>query len=159
MVLVARDLMNGNLRLADMGFKEEAGGYDAIAAGFQGKRQWTDGKLNGDVMETLLNTSFDSDGLRQPQVFATEGDALNGIAMLLGSLLTQRPQFFSDVRTYWSPEAVRRVTGHELTGRAAGGFVDFRNSGASTLNATECEAEADGTPVIKHWWDLTEDDI
>lgn len=159
MVLVARDLMDGNPELARMGFKEEAGGYDAIAAGFQGQRQWTDYKPNGDLMETLLNTGFDWDGPHRPAVFATEGDCLNGMAMLLGNLLTQRPMLFSDVRTYWSPDAVERVTGHRPEGRAAGGFVDLRNSGASTLDACGCETDEHGRPTIKRWWELTDEDI
>lgn len=159
MLLVARDLMDGNPVLAEMGFEEEAGGYNAIAAGFQGQRQWTDYKPNGDLMETLMTTTFDWDGPRPEKVFATEGDAGNAIAMLLNSVLTHRPQLFSDVRTYWSPEAVERVTGYRLEGLAAGGFIDLRNSGATTLNATGAERDADGQPVIKHWWELTAADI
>ena len=159
MTLIVRDMMEGNPRLAQLGFEEEAGGYDAIAAGFQGQRQWTDYKPNGDVMETLLNTSFDWNGKRRPRVMATEGDSLNGITMLLNNVLTHRPQLFSDVRTYWSPQAVQRVTGHQLAGVAAGGFVDYRNSGSTTLNATGAEQDADGRPTIKPWWEITEEDI
>jgi len=159
MVLVARDLMEGNPRLAELGFVEEAGGHNAIAAGFQGQRQWTDYKPNGDIMETLLNTTFDWNGKRQEVVFATEGDACNGLAMLFNSVLTNRPQLFSDVRTYWSPDAVKRVTGYELEGVAAEGFIDLRNSGATTLNATGQEKDAEGNPVIKPWWEITEEEI
>lgn len=159
MLLVTRDLMEGNPRLAELGFVEEAGGHDAIAAGFQGQRQWTDYKPNGDIMETLLNTTFDWNGKRPEKVFATEADAGNAIAMLFNSVLTQRPQLFSDVRTYWSPQAVKRVTGHTLEGVAKDGFIDLRNSGATTLNATGQEKDADGKPVIKRWWELTEEDI
>ncbi|WP_303324301.1 L-fucose isomerase [Actinomyces radicidentis] len=159
MLLIGRDLMEGNPRLAELGFAEEAGGHDAIAAGFQGQRQWTDYKPNGDIMETLLNTTFDWNGKRQEKVFATEGDAGNGLAMLFNSVLTQRPQLFSDVRTYWSPESVKRVTGYTLEGHAADGFIDLRNSGATTLNATGQEKDEDGKAIIKHWWEITDEDI
>ena len=159
MTLIARDLMHGNPKLAEMGFAEEAGGHNAICGGFQGQRQWTDYKPNGDIMETLLNTTFDWNGRRQEDIFATEADALNGVSMLMNNVLTARPQLFSDVRTYWSPEAVERVTGHKLTGAASGGFVDYRNSGASTMNATGEEKDADGRPIIKHWWEITDADI
>ncbi len=36
MILIARDLMVGNDKLAEAGFGEEALGHNAIAAGFQG---------------------------------------------------------------------------------------------------------------------------
>ncbi|MBV7292599.1 L-fucose isomerase [Corynebacterium sp. CCM 8835] len=159
MTLVANDLMNGNPKLAEMGFAEEAHGHDAIAAGFQGQRQWTDYKPNGDLLETILNTSFDWNGKRQPSILATEGDVLNGLAMLLNNLLTNRAQLFSDVRTYWSPEAVKRVTGYELSGHAANGFVDLRNSGATTLDGACGAKDADGNPTIKPWWEMTDEDI
>lgn len=159
MLLVARDLMEGNPRLAELGHIEEAGGHDAIAAGFQGQRQWTDCRPNGDIMETLLNTSFDWNGPRKESVFATEADACNALAMLFNSVLTHRPQLFSDVRTYWSPQAVKRVTGHELDGVAAQGFIDLRNSGATTLNATGQERDEQGRPVIKPWWQITPEEI
>ena len=118
MTMIMRDLMKGNPRLLEAGFKEEALGHNALLAGFQGQRQWTDFYPNGDFSEALLNTSFDWNGIRQAYVVATENDSLNGVAMLFGHLLTNTAQIFSDVRTYWSPEAVRRVTGRELTGRA-----------------------------------------
>ena len=159
MLLIGRDLMEGNPALADLGFVEEAEGHDAIAAGFQGQRQWTDYKPNGDILETFLNTTFDWNGKRPEKVFATEGDAGNAVAMLFNSVLTHRPQLFSDVRTYWSPEAVERVTGYKLEGRAENGFIDLRNSGATTLNATGQEKDAEGNPIIKHWWEITEADI
>lgn len=159
MTLIAGDLMSGNPALADKGFEEEAGGYDAIVAGFQGQRQWTDYKPNGDLLETLLNTSFDWTGKRQPKIVATEGDVLNGMTMLFNHLLTNRAQLFSDVRTYWSPDAVARVTGHELTGHAAGGFIDLRNSGATTLDAVMGARDADGNPTIKPWWEMGDDEI
>ncbi|NOZ50645.1 MAG: L-fucose isomerase [Chloroflexi bacterium] len=154
MTMIVRDLMVGNPRLAESGFGEEALGHNAIAAGFQGQRQWTDHYPNGDMMEGLLNTSFDWTGLRQPTIVATENDALNGVGMLFGHLLTGTAQIFSDVRTYWSPEAVKRVTGYELSDRAAGGFLHLINSGPTALDATG-QQEIDGQPVIKPFWEIT----
>ncbi|MCM1071532.1 MAG: L-fucose isomerase [Alistipes timonensis] len=159
MTLIMRDLMQGNPRLLEMGFKEEAMGHNAIAAGFQGQRQWTDFYPNGDFPEALLNTSFDWNGIREPFVLATENDALNGVAMLFGHLLTNRAQIFSDVRTYWSPEAVRRVTGKELTGRAAGGIIHLINSGATTLDGTGRAVDTDGAPAMKPHWEMTPADV
>ena len=157
MTLIARDLMVGNPRLAELGFGEEANGHGALAAGFQGQRQWTDGLPNGDLMETILNTTFDWNGKRAPYMLATENDALNGASMVFNYLLTNKSQLFSDVRTYWSPEAVERVTGHKLEGRAAGGVIDLRNSGSTTLDGTFA-ATQDGENVIKNWWELTDED-
>lgn len=158
MTLIIRDLMKGNPKLREMGFLEEALGHNAIAGGFQGQRQWTDFYPNGDFSEALLNTSFDWNGIREAYVFATENDACNGVAMLFGHLLTNRAQFFSDVRTYWSPEAVRRVTGKELTGRAAGGMIHLINSGATTLDGTGQVCDADGQPTMKPHWEMTDED-
>ncbi len=159
MTIIMRDLMIGNPRLLEMGFKEEALGHNAIAAGFQGQRQWTDFYPNGDYSEALLNTSFDWNGIREAFVLATENDACNGVAMLFGHLLTGTSQIFSDVRTYWSPEAVKRVTGKELTGRAADGIIHLINSGATTLDATGAMTDADGAPVMKQVSDITENDV
>ena len=159
MVLIGRDLMIGNPKLADAGYGEEAAGHNAIVGGFQGQRQWTEYKPNGDLMETLLNTTFDWSGPRQPLTFATENDALNGVSMLFNHLLTNRTQMFSDVRTYWSPEAVERVTGHKLTGHAEGGFLDLRNSGATTLDAAGAMTDDEGNPCLKEWWNVTEADM
>ncbi|MDE6380798.1 MAG: L-fucose isomerase [Muribaculaceae bacterium] len=159
MTLIVRDLLKGNPKLREMGFKEEALGHNAIAGGFQGQRQWTDFYPNGDFTEALLNTSFDWNGIREAFVLATENDACNGVAMLFGHLLTNRAQFFSDVRTYWSPEAVYRVTGKELTGRAAGGMIHLINSGATTLDGTGQSADNNGVPVMKPHWDMTEEDM
>lgn len=159
MTLIVRDLMKGNPKLLEMGFKEEALGHNAIAGGFQGQRQWTDFYPNGDFTEALLNTSFDWNGIREAFVLATENDACNGVAMLFGHLLSNRAQFFSDVRTYWSPEAVYRVTGKELTGRAAGGMIHLINSGATTLDGTGQSVDANGVPVMKTHWDMTETDV
>jgi L-fucose isomerase len=153
MALIARDLMVGNSKLADMGFKEQAAGHNALAGGFQGQRQWTDYYPNGDFLEAILTTSFDWNGVRQPYIVATENDALNGMSMLFGHLVTGGAQLFSDVRTYWSPMAVERVTGHTLSGRGEGGFLHLINSGPSALDWTgEPQAK------VKPWWDITEAD-
>jgi len=157
MALIARDLMVGNPRLAELGFAEEANGHNAIAGGFQGQRQWTDFYPNGDFMEAILNTSFDWSGIRQPYIVATENDALNGATMLLGHLLTGTAQIFADVRTYWSPQAVKRVSDYELTGRAAGGILHLINSGPAALDGTG-QQQHDGQPVMKPWWDVTSKD-
>jgi L-fucose isomerase len=159
MTLIVRDLMQGNPKLRELGFKEEALGHNAIAAGFQGQRQWTDYKPNGDYTEALMNTSFDWNGIREAFVLATENDACNGVAMLFGHLLTGRGQMFSDVRTYWSPEAVKRVTGKELTGRAAGGIIHLINSGATTLDATGASLNEAGEPCMKPSYEMTEADV
>ena len=157
MSLIARDVMSGNPRLAELGFGEEALGRNAIVSGFQGQRQWTDYQPNGDFLEAVLNTSYDWNGHRQPYIVATENDSLNGATMLFGHLLTNTAQIFADVRTYWSPKAVKRVTGHELSGRASGGMIHLINSGACTLDATGWH-EIDGQPAIKPWWDVTSEE-
>jgi L-fucose isomerase len=157
MALIARDLMVGNPRLEELGYGEEALGHNAIAAGFQGQRQWTDHFPNGDFMEAMLNSTFDWNGIRQPYIVATENDALNGVVMLFGHLLTGRAQMFSDVRTYWSPDAVQRVTGYELKGEAADGFLHLINSGPTALDATG-QMEVDGKPVMKRHWNVTPED-
>ncbi len=154
MALIARDLMIGNPRLAELGFGEEALGHNAIAAGFQGQRQWTDHFPNGDFMEAILCSSFDWTGIRQPFILATENDHLNGISMLFGHLLTGTAQIFADVRTYWSPEAVKRVTGYELTGRAEGGILHLINSGPTALDGTG-QQSVDGQPAMKPYWEIT----
>ncbi|HVM61069.1 MAG TPA: L-fucose isomerase [Verrucomicrobiae bacterium] len=157
MALITRDLMIGNPKLAEMGFGEEALGHNSIAAGFQGQRQWTDHLPNGDFLEAILCSSFDWNGIRQPFVVATENDSLNGATMLFGHLLTGGAQVFADVRTYWSPEAVKRVTGKELTGDAEGGILHLINSGPAALDATG-EQEIDGRPAMKPWWTITPDE-
>ena len=158
MTIIVMDLMHGNPKLRNMGFKEEALGHNAIAGGFQGQRQWTDWMPNGDFTETLLNTNFDWNGRREPSILATENDSLNGTAMLMAHLLTNRPQIFSDVRTYWSPEAVKRVTGKELTGKAAPGIIHLINSGATTMDGCGQSSDAEGNPVMKPFWEMTEED-
>ncbi len=158
MTIIVMDLMHGNPKLREMGFKEEALGHNAIAGGFQGQRQWTDWMPNGDFTETLLNTNFDWNGRREPSILATENDSLNGTAMLMAHLLTNRPQIFSDVRTYWSPEAVKRVTGKELTGKAAPGIIHLINSGATTMDGCGQSSDAEGNPVMKPFWEMTGED-
>jgi L-fucose/D-arabinose isomerase len=158
MTMIARDLMVGNPRLAELDWGEEASGHNAILGGFQGQRHWTDHSPNGDFMEAILNTSFDWNGRRSPYVFATENDSLNGVCMLFGNLLTNTAQIFADVRTYWSPSAVKRVTGFDLTGLAANGLIHLINSGAASLDATG-EMEQDGKPVMKSFWQINDSDI
>ena len=158
MTIIVMDLMHGNPKLREMGFKEEALGHNAIAGGFQGQRLGPDWRPNGDFTDTLLNTNFDGKGRREPSILATENDSLNGTAMLMGHLLTNRPQIFSDVRTYWSPEAVKRVTGKELTGKAAPGIIHLINSGATTMDGCGQSSDAEGNPVMKPFWEMTEED-
>lgn len=158
MTLIIRDLMIGNPKLLEMGFKEEAIGHNAIAAGFQGQRQWTDFRPNGDFSEAILNSSFDWNGIREAYILATENDALNGVSMLFGHLLTNTAQLFSDVRTYWSPEAVKRVTGKELTGRAANGIIHLINSGSTTLDGTG-KQQLNGEPSLKPHWEITQQEV
>jgi len=158
MTLIARDLMVGNPRLAELGFEEESLGHNAIAGGFQGQRQWTDHLPNGDFMEAILNSSFDWSGIRQPYIFATENDSLNGVAMLFGHLLTCTAQVFADVRTYWSPAALKRVVGYEARDVAAGGLIHLINSGAAALDGSGRE-EIDGRPAIKPFWAITRQEV
>lgn len=154
MTMIIRDLMVGNPRLDALGFGEEALGHNAIAGGFQGQRAWTDHSPNGDFAEAMLTSSFDWNGIRAPYMVATENDCLNGVGMLMNHLLTNTAQIFADVRTFWSPEAVKRVTGHQLTGRAAGGIIHLINSGAATLDGTG-EQTRDGQPAMKPFWEIT----
>ena len=157
-MMVIRDLMHGNPRLLEMGYKEEALGHNAIAGGVQGQRQWTDYKPNFDFPEALMCTSFDWNGIREADVLATENDSLNGISMLFGHLLSNRGVMFSDIRTYWSPEAVKRVTGKAPEGCAANGFIHLINSGATTLDATGAMSDAKGEPIMKPHWEMTDAD-
>lgn len=159
MTLIARDLMVGNPILSEMGYGEEALGHNAIVAGFQGQRQWTDYFPNGDFMEAILNSSFDWNGKRQPYILATENDSLNGVAMLFGHLLTATAQIFADVRTYWSPDAVKRVTGKKLTGLAENGIIHLINSGPAALDGTGRQKDINGNPVIKPFWEITDEEI
>ena len=159
MAVIIKDLMNGNKNLPE-GCEEEAVGHNAIAAGFQGQRQWTDFYPNGDFAEAILNSSFDWNGAREPYVLATENDVLNGLGMLFMKLLTNKAQIFADVRTYWSGDAVKRVTGYEIEGKAkeADGFIHLINSGAACLDANGESKDADGNNVMKAWYDVTEED-
>ncbi len=159
MTMIFRDLMQGNSRLADMGFGEEALGHNAIAGGFQGQRQWTDFMPDGDFSEAILNSSFDWNGIREPLVFATENDTLNGVTMLLQHLLTGLPQMFSDIRTCWTARSYARITGKALEGPAENGFIYLINSGSTALDATGRMTGRDGNPVMKHFRDITEEDV
>jgi len=159
MVLIGRDLMIGNPKLKALGFGEESLGRNAICGGFQGQRSWTDHYPNGDFLETILNTSFDWNGIREAFVFATENDYLNGISMLFGHLLTNTAQIFSDVRTFWSPQAIERVTGWKPEGLAKDGFIHLLNSGSTTLDGAGQMSDKDGKPVMKPFWDITADDV
>ena len=159
MMCIIKDLMNGNKNLPE-GCEEEMVGHNAIAAGFQGQRQWTDFYPNCDFAEAMLNTSFDWNGAREPYILATENDVLNGLGMLFMKLLTNRAQIFADVRTYWSPEAVKKATGYELTGIAkeSGGFIHLINSGAACLDASGEAKDENGNGMMKEWWNVTEAD-
>ena len=158
MTLIARDLMVGNPRLFELGYEEEALGHNAIAAGFQGQRNWTDHFPNADFMETILTSSFDWNGIREAYIMATENDSLNAVTMLFGHLLTDTAQIFADVRTFWSAEAVKRVTGYKLEGSSAeNGLLHLTNSGSASLDGTG-EQTLDGKPVLKPYWEITEEE-
>lgn len=159
MTLIIRDILQGNEKLADMGYKEEALGRNAIMGGFQGQRMWTDWKPNGDFSEAILNSTFDWNGKKQPLILATENDNLNGLSMLFANLLTGRAALFADVRAYWSPDAVLRAAGQRLSGTAAGGFIHLTNSGAACLDATGASRGESGQPEMKRWWEMTREDI
>ena len=159
MTIIIRDLLIGNPRLKELGYGEESTGHNAIIGGFQGQRQWTDHMPNGDFSEAILNSSFDWNGIRQPFILATENDSLNGAAMLFGHLLTNTAQIFSDVRTYWSPEAVQRVTGMQLKGKAANGIIHLINSGSTTLDATAQQKDKNGNPAMKPFWEITGEEM
>lgn len=158
MTLIIKDLMIGNPRLSELGFKEEAEGHNAIASGFQGQRQWTDYMPNGDFSEAILNSSFDWNGIREAFIVATENDALNGVAMLFGHLLTGTAQIFADVRTYWSPEAVKRVTGKELTGKSSSGLIHLINSGSASLDGTGSQKRGEER-ALKPFWEISEVEV
>ncbi|ACY83137.1 L-fucose isomerase [Edwardsiella piscicida] len=156
MAICIRDMMQGNPKLAERGWEEEALGYNAVAAGFQGQRHWTDQYPNGDTAEALLNSAFDWHGVRRPLVVATENDSLNGVAMLFGHMLTGTAQIFADVRTYWSPQAVERVTGQRLEGLAEHGIIHLINSGSAALDGTCRQQDAEGHPTIKPHWQISQ---
>ena len=158
MTLICRDMMIGNPKLIEKGYREEGLGRNAILGGFQGQRQWTDYQPNADFTEAILNSSFDWNGIRQSFVLATENDSLNGVTMLFGHLLTNTAQIFSDVRTYWSSDAVKRVTGKELSGKAENGIIHLINSGSTTLDATAQQRDTNGNPAMKPFWEITEEE-
>ncbi|TWU46711.1 L-fucose isomerase [Rubripirellula reticaptiva] len=160
MALIARDLMVGNPKLAEMGLGEQAQGHQAIASGFQGQRQWTDHFPNGDFLEAILNTSFDWNGKRAPYIVATENDALNAATMLCGNLLTNTAQVFADLRTYWSADAVASACdGYQLDGLASDGLLHLINSGPATLDGTGRQTASDGTPTMKPFWEISDDEV
>lgn len=158
MTCIFMDILRGNPKLAEMGWLEEAKGRNAALGGFQGQRMWTDFMPNADFTEAILNSTFDWNGKREPIPFATENDGLNGTTMLLMHELTGKATVFADVRTYWSPEAVERVTGWKPEGKAANGFIHMINSGAAALDGTGASTE-NGENVMKSWWEMTDEDI
>ncbi|RJZ11669.1 L-fucose isomerase [Listeria monocytogenes] len=157
--LIVRDILFGNPVLAELGWKEEAKGRNALSGGFQGQRQWTDWLPNGDFMEAIFASTFDWNGVKQPIAFATENDTCNAAAMLFGTLLTNKAPIFSDVRTYWSPESVQRITGHTLKGKAQNGFIHLLNSGASALDGNGGSTDITGKATMKEFWNMSEEDI
>jgi len=159
MTLIIRDLMEGNPNLKEIGYGEEAHGHNALVSGFQGQRQWTDFLPNGDFSEAILNTSFDWNGKRPPILVATENDSLNGVSMLFNYLLTNTAQIFADVRTFWSPKAVERVTGWKPDGNAKAGFLHLINSGSATLDGTGRQTSDNGEPVMKPFWEISGEEI
>ena len=159
MTIIVRDILYGNPKLDEMGWHEEALGKNAIAGGFQGQRNWTDWLPNGDFTEAILASTFDWNGPKAPTPFATENDTLNGVAMMLGTLVTDTAPCFHDVRTYWSPEAYERVTGKKPEGRAAGGFIHLINSGATALDCTGAAKNADGEGCMKPFWQMSQADM
>lgn len=159
MAIIVKDMMVGNERLKDLGFDEEAAGHGAIACGFQGQRAWTDQNVNGDFMESVLNSNFDWDGIRPPYIVATENDNMNAVSMLFGYLLTNTPQMFCDIRTYWSPESVKRVTGYSLQGLTENGVIHLLNSGSSALEGSGSMMDSAGNPNIKPFWEMTDGDV
>ena len=143
MTMIVRDLMHGNpvLAKASVGARqgfcadvERAQGYNAIAAGTQGQRQWTDLYPNFDMTESLLTSSFDWNGYRAPMIVATENDSKNAIGMLIANLLSGAPQLFADIRTNWTPESIKSATGVDVSKIAPLGLIDKRNSGAGALD-------------------------
>ena len=158
MTLICKDILLGNPNLANLGFHEEALGRNAIAGGFQGQRMWTDYKPNGDFTEAIINSTFDWNGNRQPTIFATENDGLNGVSMLFTHLMDGAASIFADVRTYWSPDAVERVTGWKPEGKAKDGFIHLINSGAAALDGSGGTKDENGESIMKPWWDMTDKD-
>lgn len=159
MTIVVRDILYGNKKLDDLGWHEEALGKNAVAGGFQGQRQWTDWLPNADFTEAIMASTFDWNGKKAPTPFATENDTLNGVAMMLGTLVTGTAPCFHDVRTYWSPEACERVTGKKPEGVAANGFIHLINSGATALDGSGASKNDKGEGCMKPYWEMTDADI
>lgn len=159
MTLIFKDILQGNPKLAQMGYQEEALGRNAIAGGFQGQRMWTDFRPNGDFAEAILNTTFDWNGIRESYVFATENDTLNAVSMLFCHLLTGKTSVFADVRTFWSPDSVKRVSGKDLGGKAENGIIHLINSGAAALDGTGRQKDEQGHSIMKEWWNVTQTDM
>ena len=159
MTLVCKDILMGNKKLAKMGFQEEALGRNAIAGGFQGQRMWTDYKPNGDFTEAILTSTFDWNGKKRPTILATENDGLNAVSMLFTHLMDGAASVFADVRTFWSPDAVERVTGWTPDGKAKDGFIHLINSGAAALDGSGGAKDSSGNSIMKPWWEMTSDDI
>lgn len=157
--IIVRDILFGNPKLKEMGWSEESLGRNGIVGGFQGQRMWTDWLPNGDFTEAIMASSFDWNGKKAPFAFATENDTLNGISMLFATLLTGKAPCFHDVRTYWSPDSVKRVTGKSLEGMAKNGIIHLINSGATALDCTGASKDKDGNGTVKEWWNMTESDI
>lgn len=157
--IITRDILFGNEKLAELGWVEESKGRNAISGGFQGQRQWTDWLPNGDFTEAIMNSTFDWNGPRPITPFATENDTLNGVSLMLGTLLTNTSPLFADVRTYWSPEAVERVTGHKLEGKAKDGIIHLKNSGAAALDMNGALKDKNGNPMTKKFWNMTKEDV
>lgn len=159
MTMIIRDIMLGNPRLKELGYYEESLGRNAIAGGFQGQRMWSDWQPVGDFAEAILNSSFDWNGVRKPTILATENDTLNATSMLFGQLLTNSASVFADVRTYWSPEAVERVSGWKPEGLAENGFIHLINSGAAALDGSARSKDSEGKPCMKPWYEMKEEDV
>ncbi len=159
MTIIVRDILCGNPKLGELGWHEEALGKNAVAGGFQGQRQWTDWLPNADFTEAIMASTFDWNGRKAPTPFATENDTLNGVAMLLGTLVSNTAPCFHDVRTYWSPEACERVTGRRPEGVAKDGFIDLINSGATALDGSGAAKNPEGQGCMKPFWDMTEEDV
>ncbi|MDD4847907.1 MAG: L-fucose isomerase [Bacteroidales bacterium] len=157
--IIVNDILHGNPTLAEMGWKEESLGRNGIVGGFQGQRMWTDWLPNADFTESLLASSFDWNGKKAPFAFATENDTCNGLSMLLATLLTGKAPCFHDVRTYWSPDAIQRVTGKSLSGKAADGIIHLINSGATAMDGTGAAKDEKGNGVMKEWWNMNDQDI
>ena len=159
MTMVMRDILYGNPKLDELGWHEEALGKNAVAGGFQGQRNWTDWLPNADFSEAIMASTFDWNGPKRPTPFATENDTLNGVSMMLGTLVSGTAPCFHDVRTYWSPESCERVTGHKPEGVAAKGFIHLINSGATALDGSGAATNENGEHVMKPFWEMTDKDM